>query len=79
MVYSVQSSPNELPDLVLPHGITVIIQEESADTHGAADLFEGKIEDLGLQADLIEAVAPPWLAEVLLKVDATPSSRVADN
>ena len=57
-----------MPNLALPHGISVIIQEESANAHGATDLFEGRIEDLGHHADLIEAVAPPWLAEVLLKV-----------
>lgn len=62
------SMPNETPVLKPPPGTTVIIQEDRAASGGVVDLFEGKVEDLGFHADLIEGVAPTWLAETLLRV-----------
>lgn len=61
------STPQDSPVLELPPDTRVIIQEERMESGGAADLFEGNIGSLDMQADLIEQVAPAWLADVLLK------------
>lgn len=62
------SLPNETPVLKPPASTTILIQEDRPDSGGVADLFEGKVGSLGLQADLIEKCAPIWLADVLLRV-----------
>ena len=62
------SLPNETPVLKPPASTTILIQEDRPDSGGVADLFEGKLGSLGQQADLIEKVAPIWLADVLLRV-----------
>jgi WD repeat-containing protein 48 len=62
------SLPSETPVLKPPALTTILIQEDRPDSGGVADLFEGKVGTLGLQADLIEKAAPMWLAEVLLRV-----------
>ena len=62
------SLPNDTPVLKPPASTTILIQEDRPEAGGVADLFEGKVGSLGLQADLIEKVAPMWLADVLLKV-----------
>lgn len=62
------SLPNETPVLKPPLATTILIQEDRPDSGGVADLFEGKVGSLGQQADLIEKVAPVWLADVLLRV-----------
>lgn len=64
------SLPNDTPVLKPPESTTILIQEDRPDSGGVADLFEGKVSTLGLQADLIEKVAPVWLADVLLKVQS---------
>ena len=64
------SLPTETPVLKPPAMTTILIQEDRPDSGGVADLFEGKVGTLGLQADLIEKAAPMWLAEVLLRVSA---------
>lgn len=69
------SLPNETPVLKPPSSTTILIQEDRPGSGGVADLFEGKVGSLAQQADLIEKVAPIWLAEVLLRVSSTPSSR----
>ncbi|KAF2189599.1 WD repeat protein-like protein [Zopfia rhizophila CBS 207.26] len=61
------SLPNETPVLKPPSSTTILIQEDRPDSGGVADLFEGKVGSLGQQADLIEKVAPVWLADVLLR------------
>ncbi|KAF2691219.1 WD repeat protein-like protein [Lentithecium fluviatile CBS 122367] len=61
------SLPNETPVLKPPASTTILIQEDRPDSGGVADLFEGKVGSLGQQADLIEKVAPIWLADVLLR------------
>ncbi|KAL5116579.1 hypothetical protein ACEQ8H_005575 [Pleosporales sp. CAS-2024a] len=61
------SLPNDTPVLKPPAGTTILIQEDRPEAGGVADLFEGKVRSLGQQADLIEKVAPMWLAEVLLR------------
>jgi WD repeat-containing protein 48 len=67
------SLPNDTPVLKPPASTTILIQEDRPDSGGVADLFEGKVGSLGQQADLIEKVAPIWLADVLLRVSLTPS------
>jgi WD repeat-containing protein 48 len=67
------SLPNDTPVLKPPASTTILIQEDRPDSGGVADLFEGKVGSLGQQADLIEKVAPVWLADVLLRVRRYPS------
>lgn len=62
------SLPNDTPVLKPPAMTTILIQEDRPGSGGVADLFEGKVGTLALQADLIEKVAPMWLGEVLLRV-----------
>lgn len=62
------SLPNDTPVLKPPLATTILIQEDRPDSGGVADLFEGTVGSLGQQADLIEKVAPVWLADVLLRV-----------
>ncbi|TKA70992.1 hypothetical protein B0A49_05808 [Cryomyces minteri] len=61
------SLPNETPVLKPPLATTILIQEDRPEAGGVADLFEGTVGSLGLQADLIEKVAPMWLGDVLLR------------
>jgi WD repeat-containing protein 48 len=61
------SLPNDTPVLKPPTNTTILIQEDRVDSGGVADLFEGRVGSLGQQADLIEKVAPIWLAECLLR------------
>lgn len=65
------SLPSDTPVLKPPASTTILIQEDRPEAGGVADLFEGKVGNLGLQADLIEKVAPMWLAEVLLRVSSS--------
>jgi WD repeat-containing protein 48 len=58
--------PNDAPVLKPPPMTTVIIQEETSG--GSADLYRGTVETVGEDASLIEANAPMWLGEVLLRV-----------
>jgi WD repeat-containing protein 48 len=62
------SLPNDTPVLKPPGNTILLIQEDRVNSGGVADLFEGTVGGLGSQADLIERVAPVWLADVLLKV-----------
>lgn len=62
------SLPNETPVLKLPPLTTVIIQEDRPDSGGVADLYRGTVSSVGGDADLIEAVAPMWLGDLLLRV-----------
>lgn len=66
------SLPSDTPVLKPPSSTTILIQEDRPDSGGVADLFEGKVGSLGLQAELIEKSAPMWLAEVLLRVRPLP-------
>jgi len=61
------SLPNDTPVLKPPSNTTILIQEDRVDSGGVADLFEGRVGSLGHQADLVEKVAPIWLAECLLR------------
>ncbi|KAG6036013.1 hypothetical protein E4U41_005847 [Claviceps citrina] len=59
------SLPNETPVLKLPPGTQVIIQEETSG--GSANVYQGTVENVGRDADMIEQKAPMWLGEVLLQ------------
>ncbi|KAM5382851.1 hypothetical protein ACJZ2D_002242 [Fusarium nematophilum] len=59
------SLPNDTPVLKLPPGTKVVIQEETSG--GSANLYQGTVEDVGKDADLIEQKAPMWLGDVLLQ------------
>lgn len=61
------SLPAETPVLKPPLNTSILIQEDRPEAGGVADLFEGKVGALGEAADLIERVAPMWLAECLLR------------
>jgi WD repeat-containing protein 48 len=69
------SLPNDTPVLKLPSNTIILIQEDRVDSGGVADLFEGTVGSLAASADLIEKVAPTWLADVLLK-NSTPLKEV---
>ena len=62
------SLPSETPVLKPPHLTSIIIQEDSPDSGGLADLYRGTVGSVGQDADLIEGVAPTWLGELLLRV-----------
>ena len=64
------SLPNETPVLKPPPMTTVIIQEETSG--GVADLYRGTVATVGEDADLIEARAPMWLGDLLLRVSNVP-------
>ncbi|KAI8936228.1 hypothetical protein NX059_006653 [Plenodomus lindquistii] len=70
------SLPSDTPVLKPPASTTILIQEDRPDSGGVADLFEGKVGSLALQADLIEKAAPMWLAEVLLRNQLPPKDIV---
>lgn len=59
------SLPNETPVLKLPPGTKVIIQEETSG--GSANVYQGTVENVGNDADVIEQKAPMWLGDVLLQ------------
>jgi WD repeat-containing protein 48 len=61
------SMPNETPVLKPPAQTIILIQEESADSGGVTDLWEGTVGNSGREADIVERVAPAWLADVLLR------------
>ena len=62
------SMPNETPVLKPPPLTSIIIQEDSPDSGGLADLYRGTVGSVGQDADLIEGIAPTWLGELLLHV-----------
>lgn len=59
------SLPTETPVLKLPAGTRVIIQEETSG--GSANIYQGTVEDIGRDVDIIEQKAPMWLGDVLLR------------
>lgn len=63
--------PNETPVLNPPMTTSILIQEESHNSAGMTDLFEGRLSDLAQHVDLLEKVAPLWLGDLLLRVSST--------
>jgi WD repeat-containing protein 48 len=63
--------PGEMPVLKPPASTTILIQEESHNSAGMTDLFEGRLSSIARQADVLEKVAPFWLGNLLLKAGST--------
>jgi WD repeat-containing protein 48 len=63
------SLPSETPVLKLPPKTKVIIQEETSGS--VANVYEGTVESVGTDADIIEQKGPMWLGQVLLQNQAT--------
>lgn len=59
------SLTNDTPVLKLPPNTKVIIQEETSG--GSANLYQGTVETVGKDTDMIEQRGPMWLGEVLLQ------------
>ncbi|KAK7403457.1 hypothetical protein QQX98_010778 [Neonectria punicea] len=59
------SLANDTPVLKLPPGTKVVIQEETSG--GSANLYQGTVQHVGQDADVIEQKAPMWLGDVLLQ------------
>ncbi|KAG6013658.1 hypothetical protein E4U43_007172, partial [Claviceps pusilla] len=59
------SLPTETPVLKLPPGTKIIIQEETSG--GSANVYQGTVENVGNDADIIEQKAPMWLGDLLLQ------------
>ena len=70
------SLPSDTPVLKPPMNTTILIQEDRVDAGGVADLFEGSVGSLAGSADLIEKVAPMWLADCLLRNQIPPKDIV---
>jgi WD repeat-containing protein 48 len=61
------SLPNDTPVLKpLPQTI-ILIQDDNVESGGVADLWEGTVGNVGRDSDVVERVAPAWLADVLLR------------
>lgn len=63
------SLPIETPVLKPPRNTVILIQEETTEAGGVADLWEGTVGSTGesAQVDLLEKCAPMWLGESLLR------------
>jgi WD repeat-containing protein 48 len=70
------SLPNETPVLKPPGETMILIQEDSVDSGGVADLWGGTVATVGRDADVVERVAPAWLADVLLRNSIPPKDIV---
>ncbi len=55
----------DTPVLKLPSGTKVIIQEETSG--GSSNVYQGTVESVGRDADIIEQKAPMWLGDLLLQ------------
>ena len=62
------SLPIETPVLKPPPHTLIIIQEDNPESGGLADQYRGEIGKLGVEADVLEKIAPTWLGELLLRV-----------
>ena len=62
------SLPMETPVLRPPPHTLIIIQEDNPESGGLADQYRGEIGRLGIEADILEKIAPMWLGDLLLKV-----------
>ncbi|KAG8527502.1 uncharacterized protein KY384_007654 [Bacidia gigantensis] len=61
------STEHDTPRLKHPPYTTVIIQEETPEAGGVADIYRGTVSSVGSDAHMIERRAPSWLGDVLLK------------
>lgn len=58
----------EAPPIQPMQDTIIIIAEQKVSVDGSMDLYRGTVASLGCDADVLEAVAPGWLAELLLLV-----------
>ncbi|EEY17905.1 WD repeat-containing protein [Verticillium alfalfae VaMs.102] len=65
---------NDTPVLKLPSGTKVFIQEETSGS--SANLYQGTVETVGQDVDVIEQRGPMWLGEVLLQNQIPPKDPV---
>lgn len=56
--------PSETPVLKLPPGLKVIISEETSG--GSVEVYQGSVETIGEDCDVIETKGPLWLGDALL-------------
>ena len=70
----VPSLPNDTPVLKLSPSTKVFIQEETSG--GSANLYQGTVESVGRDTDLIEQRGPMWLGDVLLQNQIPPKDPV---
>ncbi|KAI9803378.1 MAG: hypothetical protein M1833_000896 [Piccolia ochrophora] len=70
------SLPNETPVLKPPPDTVIIIQEDSPDSGGVADLYRGSVASLSEDASLVEKVAPWWLGDLILRNQVPPKETV---
>lgn len=59
------SLPADTPVLKIPPGTQIMIQEETSG--GSSTIYQGSVETIGNDADIIEQKAPMWLGAVLLQ------------
>lgn len=59
------SLASDTPVLKIPAGTTIMIQEETSG--GSFTLYQGTVDKLGFDADIIEQKAPMWLGSLLLQ------------
>lgn len=59
------SLPSDTPVLRVPPGTQIMIQEETSG--GSSTIYQGTVEKVGRDADIIEQKAPMWLGSVLLQ------------
>jgi WD repeat-containing protein 48 len=61
------SLPNDTPVIKPPPQTIILIQDDNVESGGVADLWEGTVGTVGKDAEVVERVAPAWLADVLLR------------
>jgi len=62
------TTAEEAPVIHPTQDTTIIIAEQKVSVDGSMDLYRGTVASVGNDADLLEAIAPGWLAELLLLV-----------
>jgi WD repeat-containing protein 48 len=62
------TSTDEAPVIRPTQDTIIIIAEQKVSVDGSMDLYRGTVASVGNDADVLEAVTPGWLAELLLFV-----------
>jgi WD repeat-containing protein 48 len=66
---AITPTPSDEAPVIHPAQDTIIIiAEQKVSVDGSMDLYRGTVASVGNDADVLEAVAPGWLAELLLLV-----------
>lgn len=73
------SLPTNTPVQKPPRNTTIIVQEDRPDSGGIVDVYRGTLTSLAADVDILEDVAPAWLAELLLldKVPLKDSAKIS--